>query len=155
MSETEAARSLGALYLADAIQRFQEAKAQADGAVAQVPFAPWQGRLDPGSNSLATLVLHVAGNQVSRWTDFLTTDGEMFDALSRLREEDLVRTVRIRTRPLVVVPAINRQLAHYAQHVGQMVFLARHLAGHGWRTLSIPRGGSATFDAAMASRPHR
>jgi hypothetical protein len=185
MSETEAARSLGALYLADAVQRFQEAKAQGDRALGQVPFARWQERLDPGSNSLATLVLHVSGNQVSRWTDFLTTDGEkpdrdrdaefedaaltqeellarwergwavLFDALSRLREEDLVRSVRIRTRPLTVVSAINRQLAHYAQHVGQMVFLAKHLAGHGWRTLSIPRGGSAAFDAAMAGRPPR
>ena len=161
--------TLGAAYLADAVKRFEEAKKQADGALGQVPFERWHERLDPESNSLATLALHVAGNQISRWTDFLTSDGEkpnrnrdaefedasltrdellarwergwatLFAALGGLSEADLTRSVRIRAEPLSVVSAINRQLAHYALHVGQMLFLAKHLAGPAWRSQSIPR----------------
>ncbi len=161
--------TLGAVYLADAVKRFQEAKKQADGALGQVPFERWHERLDPESNSLVTLVLHVAGNQLSRWTDFLNSDGEkpdrnrdaefedagltrdellarwergwatLFAALAGLTEADLTRSVTIRAEPLSVVSAINRQLAHYALHVGQMLFLAKHLAGTAWRSQSIPR----------------
>jgi hypothetical protein len=161
--------SLGALYLADAVKRFQETKKQADAALAQVPFERWHERLDPGSNSLATLVLHICGNQLSRWRDFLTSDGEkpdrdrdaefedaaltrqqllarwergwatLFAALAQLGEADLVRSVTIRSEPHAVVEAINRQVAHYALHVGQMLFLAKHLAGPDWRSQSIPR----------------
>jgi len=161
--------TLGAAYLADAVRRFQEAKRQGDGALGQVPFERWHERLDPESNSLATLVLHVAGNQVSRWTDFLTSDGEkpdrnrdaefedaslareellarwergwaaLFAALASLTEADLTRSVTIRGEPLTVVSAVNRQMAHYALHVGQMLFLAKHLAGPAWRSQSIPR----------------
>jgi hypothetical protein len=161
------ARSIGADYLADARKRFEEARSQADRALAQVPFERWGERLDPGSNSLATLMLHVAGNQVSRWTDFLTTDGEkpdrdrdaefedaeltreargwttLFAAIDALREEDLPRTVVIRGEAHTVVQAINRQVAHYALHVGQMLFLAKHLAGPSWRHQSLPRRGRA------------
>jgi hypothetical protein len=159
----------GAAYLADAAKRFREAKRQADGALGQVPFERWHERLDPESNSLATLVLHVSGNQLSRWTDFLTTDGEkpdrnrdaefedasltreallarwergwttLFAALDALGEDDLLRTVTIRAESQSVVEAINRQIAHYALHVGQMLFLAKHLAGPAWRSQSIPR----------------
>ena len=160
---------LGALYLADAVKRFQETKKQADGALAQVPFERWHERLDPGSNSLATLVLHISGNQLSRWTGFLTSDGEkpdrdrdaefedaaltrqellarwergwatLFAALAGLGERDLVRTVTIHAEEHAVVAAVNRQIAHYALHVGQMLFLAKHLAGPAWRSQSIPR----------------
>jgi hypothetical protein len=165
-------RSAGAVYLADATKRFRETKSQADRALAQVPFERWHERLDPGSNSLVTLVLHVTGNQFSRWTDFLTTDGEkpdrhrdaefedaplsreellarwergwacLFDALAPLGEEDLARPVVIRGETMAVVEAINRQIAHYALHVGQMLFLAKHLAGEGWQSQSMPRRGS-------------
>jgi hypothetical protein len=165
-------RSAGAVYLADATRRFREAKVQAERALAQVPFERWPVRLDPGSNSLVTLVLHISGNQLSRWTDFLTTDGEkpdrhrdsefedaplsreqllarwergwtcLFDALAPLREEDLVRPVVIRGETMAVVEAVNRQVAHYALHVGQMLFLAKHLAGEGWQSQSMPRRGS-------------
>ena len=161
--------TLGAAYLADAVRRFQEAKRQADGALGQVPFERWHERLDPESNSLATLALHIAGNQVSRWTGFLTSDGEkpdrnrdaefedaslardqllarwergwaaLFAALASLTEADLTRSVTIRGEPLTVVSAVNRQMAHYALHVGQMLFLAKHLAGPAWRSQSIPR----------------
>ncbi len=171
MAET---RSLGAAYLADAVKRFRDAKRQADGALAQVPFERGRERLDPGSNSLVTLMLHVSGNQLSRWTSFLTSDGEkpdrdrdaefedadltrdellarwehgwatLFAALAGLDGGDLQRTVTIRSEPHAVVEAINRQIAHYATHVGQMLFLAKHLAGPAWRSQSIPRAGSAT-----------
>ena len=166
------ARSPGALFLADATRRFRETKAQADRALAQVPFERWHVRIDPGSNSLVTLVLHVSGNQLSRWTDFLTTDGEkpdrhrdaefedaslsheglrerwergwtcLFDALAPLGEGDLARPVVIRGQTMAVLEAINRQMAHYALHVGQMLFLAKHLAGEGWQSQSVPRRGS-------------
>ncbi|HXK12317.1 MAG TPA: DUF1572 family protein [Vicinamibacteria bacterium] len=167
MSEPTA--SFGALYLADARKRFEEARSQADRALAQVPFERWRDRLDPGSNSLVTLMLHISGNQLSRWTNFLTSDGEkpdrdrdaefedaslsrkelvarwergwaaLFSAIDDLGESDLTRTVTIRSEPHSVVQAINRQIAHYADHVGQMVFLAKHLAGPAWRHQSMPR----------------
>ena len=163
------APSLGAAYLADAVKRFHDAKKQADGALGQVPFERWRERLDPGSNSLVTLLLHISGNQVSRWTDFLTSDGgkpdrdrdsefedasltreqllarwergwtTLFEALGGLGEADLARTVMIRSQPHSVVEAINRQIAHYALHVGQMLFLAKHLAGDRWQHQSMPR----------------
>jgi hypothetical protein len=179
----------GNAYLADAIKRFREAQSQCDRAIEQVPFERWNHRLDPESNSLVTLMLHLSGNMVSRWTDFLTTDGEkpdrnrdaefedpetlpreallerwsagwacLFDALSGLTEDDLGRTVTIRAQPHSVMEAINRQLAHYAVHTGQIVFLAKHLAGPGWKSLSVPRHGSVEFNATMmkgASPPRR
>ena len=164
--------SIGAAYLADARKRFEEARSQAERALDQVPYERWSDRLDPGSNSLVTLMLHVSGNQRSRWTDFLTTDGEkpdrdrdaefedarglsrdelrarwergwktLFAAVDALHEDDLVRTVTIRGEPHTVVQAINRQIAHYALHVGQMLFLAKHLAGPAWQHQSLPRRG--------------
>jgi hypothetical protein len=129
----------------------------------------------------------MAGNMRSRWTDFLTSDGEkpnrnrdtefemnagttraqvmewweqgwkwVFDALENLRPEDLGRTVTIRNEPHSVVQAINRQIAHYAYHVGQIVFLAKHLKSSDWKSLSIPRGQSQQVNAmAQEKRPSR
>ena len=162
----------GTAYLKDAIERFQELQQQCDRAVAQVRYEQWSVRLDPGSNSIVTLMLHLSGNMLSRWTDFLTTDGEkptrdrdsefedpvalsqeallarwrqgwacLFQALTSLSEADLDRVVTIRSQPHSVVSAINRSLAHYSAHTGQIVFLAKHLAGPNWQTLSIPRKG--------------
>ena len=169
----------GAAYLADVVRRFRESKDQCDRALAQVPFERWPHRLDPGSNSLVTLVLHLSGNMLSRWPDFLGSDGEkptrnrdaefedaplsreqlldrwergwacLFEALDGLGDADLDRTVSIRSQPLSVVSAINRQVAHYAHHAGQIVFLAKHLAGPGWNTLSVPRGGSNAYNATL------
>jgi uncharacterized damage-inducible protein DinB len=166
----------GAAYLADVTRRFREAKAQCDRALAQVPFERWSHRLDPGSNSITTLVLHLSGNMLSRWTDFLTSDGEkpfrdrdaefedtnasreellarwergwdaVFGALASLTDADLDRTITIRSQPHSVVEAINRQVAHYAHHAGQVVMLAKHLAGDRWQTLSVPRGGSSAYN---------
>jgi hypothetical protein len=149
-----------------------------------VPYERWNQRLDPGSNSLLTLMLHLSGNMLSRWTDFLVADGEkpdrnrdaefedpaslkrdelldrwgrgwscLFQALEGLEQADLERTVMIRSQPHSVVEAINRQLTHYAYHAGQMVFLAKHLAPGPWRTLSVPRGGSAALNARMSGKP--
>ena len=147
------------LYLTDAIKSFREAKEQCDRSLAQVPFERWSVRLDPGSNSIVTLILHLSGNMLSRWSDFLESDGEkptrdrdaefedpaamsreallsrwergwacLFTALDGLNEADLDRTVTNRQQTHKVVEAINRQLAHYAHHAGQVVFLAKHLA---------------------------
>ena len=140
--------------------------------------------LDPESNSIAIIVKHMAGNMRSRWMDFLSTDGEkpdrnrdtefedapktraalmelwergwkyVFDALEPLTEADLTRTITIRTEPHSVMQAINRQIAHYAHHVGQILFLAKHLATKAngkWESLSIPRGKSAEINARVAS----
>jgi hypothetical protein len=174
----------GDAYLADAIKRFREAQSQCDRAIAQVSFALWSRRLDPESNSIVTLMLHLSGNMISRWTDFLSTDGEkpdrdrdtefedpeslsrdallerwsrgwacLFNALSDLTGADLGRTVMIRSQSHTVLEAINRQLTHYAHHAGQIVFLAKHLAGSEWKTLSVPRHGSAAFNAGLMKRP--
>ena len=171
----------GTIYLADAIERFREAKEQCDRSLAKIPFEQWSLRLDPGSNSLATLMLHLSGNMLSRWSDFLASDGEkptrdrdaefedpvamsretllarweqgwtcLFSAVEGLTDADLDRVVTIRSQPHTVVEAINRQTAHYAYHAGQMVFLAKHLAGADWQTLSVPRGGSAAYNATRS-----
>lgn len=146
-----------------------------DGALAQLVDADWDWRVDDEANSVAILVQHLHGNMLSRWTEFLTSDGEKAtrrrdaefepqaldpDALRRLWEEgwacclgavgalteaDLARTVHIRGEPLTVLDAIQRQLAHYSYHVGQIVQLVRHLRGTEWRSLSIPRGESSRF----------
>ena len=140
--------------------------------------------IDAESNSIAIIVKHMAGNMRSRWMDFLTTDGEkpdrnrdmefedapktrasvmelwergwnyVFDALEPLTEADLGRTVTIRTEPHSVMQAINRQVAHYAHHIGQIVFLAKHLTAQAtgkWDSLSVPRGQSKAFTADVAA----
>ena len=131
--------------------------------------------LDPEMNSIAQIVKHMTGNMRSRWTNFLTSDGEkpdrnrdsefveppvnreqlmsiweegwkrVFEALEPLTDEDLSRTVIIRGEPHSVMQAINRQIAHYASHVGQIVFLAKHLQHASWKSLSIPRGKSVEY----------
>jgi Protein of unknown function (DUF1572) len=166
---------LGAAYLADAIDSFRKYKLLGEKAMAQVYDSGLLRALDAESNSIAVVVKHLAGNMRSRWTGFLTTDGEkpnrnreaefevepdttrktilgwwddgwgcLFDALGVLKPADLTRTVHIRGQPHTVVQAINRQLSHYAYHIGQIVFLAKHFAGPAWKSLSIPRGQSET-----------
>jgi uncharacterized protein DUF1572 len=156
-------------YLADAVRVFQSYKRLGESAMAQIPDEALTIALDAESNSIAIIVKHMAGNMRSRWTDFLTTDGEkpsrnrdtefestaaaraeltaqweagwkcVFDALEPLSDVDLGRTVLIRNQPHSVMQAINRQLAHYSYHVGQIVFLAKHFAGEHWTALSMPR----------------
>ncbi len=154
---------------------FRKVKALADAAIAQLDDAQLHARLDAEANSVATLMQHLAGNMRSRWTDFLTTDGEkawrrrdqefeppagnragllaaweagwatLFIALDGLTDDDLARRVVIRGESPTVLAAIARQLAHYAGHVHQIVLLGKHLRGPGWRVLSIPRGESQAY----------
>jgi hypothetical protein len=154
---------------------FRRLQKLGDRALAQVKDdASFHARLDNAeSNSLAIIIRHVAGNMRSRWTDFLTSDGEKawrdrdgeFDlelhesrdqlvtrwedgwkvtlaALDALTPADLTRTVMVRNEPLTVFEALLRQLAHYGQHTGQLLLLAKHAVGAQWQTLSIPRGQS-------------
>jgi hypothetical protein len=169
-------------YHSDAVRSFRSYKKLAERAVEQVSDEEFFAAIDAESNSLAVIVKHIAGNLHSRWRDFLTTDGEkpnrnrdtefemigdtreslmdfwergwqtLFDSLERLTEDDLARTVTIRGEPHTVVEAINRQLTHYSYHVGQIVFLAKHLKSSGWRNLSVPRNRSADFNRYLAEQ---
>lgn len=159
----------------------QKAKQLADRAVAPLTDAQLHVRLDAGCNSVAVLMQHVAGNLRSRWTDFLTSDGEkpwrnrdaefeppvvtraellasweqswavIFATLDGLTDDDLARTVTIRGEGQTVVAALARQLSHYAGHAYQIVFLAKHLQGSAWITLSIARGQSSAYTDALRS----
>ena len=160
-------------YLDDAIKSFKSYKKLADKAIAQMQDEEFFVTIDEESNSVAVIMKHMAGNMFSRWTDFLTTDGEkpnrnrdmefvieesttkdevfdfwergwdcVFAALEPLKIEDLARKVSIRGEEHTVVQAINRQMTHYAYHVGQIVFLAKHFRSTDWRSLSIPRNRS-------------
>jgi uncharacterized damage-inducible protein DinB len=156
-------------YLKDSLAIFRQYKKLAEGAMAQVSDEELTTALDGEMNSIAQVVKHMAGNMRSRWTDFLTTDGEKPDrnrdsefidppatrealmaiwetgwdtvwrALGPLEERDLDRTITIRGEPHSVMQAINRQLTHYAYHVGQIVMLAKHFRGAEWRSLSMPK----------------
>jgi hypothetical protein len=172
-------------FLDDALIQFRKYKAMAERAMAQIDDAQFFAAPGPEENSVALLVKHVAGNQRSRWTDFLTSDGEkpdrhrdeeferrpadtrvalmarwedgwrlLFAALEPLGEGDLLRIVTIRGEPHSVLQAVARQQTHYAYHVGQIVFLARHLVGAGWKSLSIPRGLSAQWEVGKDGRPY-
>jgi len=162
-------RDVAADFLRSARARLASLKTLGEQALARLDDADMAKSLDPESNSVAVLVQHVAGNMRSRWTDFLTTDGEkpdrrrdtefepglttkpqlmqrwesgwacLFGALDALKPDDLTRTVLIRGESLTVVDAINRQLVHYGQHVGQIVYLAKHFKWQTWESLSVPR----------------
>ena len=168
-------------YLEDSVTLFRYYKTLADKAMAQVSDEQLAAVLDGEMNSIAVVVKHMAGNMRSRWTDFLTADGEkpdrdrdaefttppatrdalsaiweegwraLFGALEPLSEADTSRTVKIRGEDHSVMQAINRQIAHYAYHVGQIVFLAKHLKASDWRSLSVPRGQSAAFTERVQS----
>jgi hypothetical protein len=175
---------LAAHYLNEARRQFRGYKRLGEGAIAQLKDEDLFVTLDPESNSVAILIKHLAGNMRSRFTDFLTTDGEkpdrhrdqefemntnsradvmrwwedgwvrVFSALEALKPDDLMCTVTIRSEPHTVLQAINRQLAHYAMHVGQIVFLAKHLRSDEWKSLSIPRGKSEEVNRMlMAGNP--
>ena len=167
-------------YVTDSRSILRQYKSLAEAAIAQVGDALLTFTLDAESNSIAIIVKHMAGNMRSRWTDFLTADGEkpdrnrdsefeappstraelmrlwesgwqcVFGALEPLSDIDLTRTVYLRTEPHSVMQAINRQIAHYAYHVGQIVFLAKHFQSNNWKSLSVPRGKSAEFNVKVA-----
>jgi len=169
-------------YLEDALAVFGYYKKLAERAMEQVTDEQLFAVLDEESNSIAIIVKHMAGNMRSRWTDFLTTDGEkpdrhretefedppatreallqlwdrgwglVFAALEPLTDADLGRTVMIRGEAHSVMQAINRQIAHYAHHAGQIVVLAKHFQAGRWQSLSIPRGKSAEFNRRVLAK---
>ncbi|HEY4841492.1 MAG TPA: DUF1572 family protein [Terriglobales bacterium] len=166
-------------YLEEMKRQFRGHKRMGEAAMAQLEDKDFFTTFDPESNSVATLVKHIAGNARSRFTDFLTSDGEKPDrfrdrefevpptttreevmlwweqgwahvlsTLDSLQPPDVQRIVTIRGEPHTVMQALNRALAHYAQHIGQIVFLAKHLRSAQWQTLSIPRGKSEDYKTA-------
>ena len=170
-------------YLDEARRQFRGHKRLGEGALAQLTDDQLFITLDPESNSVAIVIKHLAGNMRSRFTDFLTTDGEkpdrhrdqefeltasttraevmqwwergwacVFAVLESLTPDDVMRTVYIRQEPHTVLQALNRQVAHYAYHVGQIVFLAKHFRSGEWKSLSVPRGKSEEVNRAMAER---
>lgn len=176
--------SLGAAVLEDTLLTFQRQRELAERALAQVSDDDFFRTIDAEANSIAILVKHVGGNLVSRWTDFLTADGEkptrnrdgefivganaqraaimsLWDAgwlalastFAQLRPGDLTATVSIRGEAMTALAAMHRGMAHVSQHVGQIVLLAKHYRSADWKTLSIPRGQSGSWQAEASTRP--
>ena len=168
-------------YLEDSLALLRHYKRLAEGAMEQLADEQLSASLDPEMNSIAVIVRHLSGNMRSRWTDFLTSDGEkawrnrdeefapppgdrealmelweqgwatVFAAIESLTEADLNRGITIRGERHSVMQAINRQLAHYPYHCGQIIFLAKHLQHTNWRCLSVPRGQSQEFNRKVAA----
>ena len=169
-------------YHSDALQSFRNYKKLAERAIEQVSDEEFFATIDEEANSIALIVKHIAGNLRSRWTDFLTTDGEkpdrnrdtefeviedtresltkywedgwriLFDAIEPLSEEDFSKAVTIRGQPHSIVEAINRQLTHYSYHIGQIVLLAKHFRSSEWKTLSIAKNRSAEFNRHVGEK---
>jgi hypothetical protein len=167
-------------YKTDMVEAFRNYKKLAERAIEQVNEDEYFRAIDEESNSIAVVVKHIGGNLRSRWTDFLTSDGEkadrhrdsefvaesdtresveqlwetgwnaLFGTLESLTIEDFGRTVQIRGEDYSVIKAMNRALAHTAYHVGQITYLAKHFRASGWKTLSVPRGQSGEFNSYLA-----
>ena len=170
-------------YLNSAIKQFELYKTLGERAIEQVPDEQLFWQYNEDTNSIAIIVKHLSGNMLSRWTDFLTTDGEkewrnreaefdndiknreellarwnegwacLFNALNQLTENDLQQTIYIRNMGQTVMEAINRQLTHYPYHVGQIVFVAKMVCGSNWKSLSIPRGESKKYNEEKFAKP--
>ena len=172
-------------FLDDTLLQLRKLKKTTEAAMAQIDDDAFFAVLGQDENSIALIIKHVAGNMRSRWTDFLTSDGEkpdrnrdtefelaaqetrarimalwedgwrrVFGAIEPLGPGDLMKTVKIRGESHTVLEAIQRQVTHYAGHSGQIVLLAKHYAGDGWVSLSIPRGKSKEFDVAKSGAPY-
>jgi hypothetical protein len=167
-------------FLQTAIRRLKYYKDLAEKSFEQLGDADFHYQFNEESNSIAIIIQHMAGNMLSRWTNFLTEDGEkpwrqrddefaihaynkeeliaiwekgwkcVLDTLAALKEDDLLKTVTIRQESLTVTDAINRQLAHYPYHVGQIAYIGRMVKGPEWKSLSIPKGGSANYNQGNA-----
>jgi hypothetical protein len=166
--------------LSDALRTFRGYKTRAEKAFAQLRPEDWCRQIDPEANSIAIIVKHMAGNMRSRWTNFLTSDGDkpdrkrdtefildssttpeqvkqwwdngwnlLFAAIEPLTEADLEKTITIRGQEHTAMEAIQRQLTHYAEHIGQIILLAKHFRGTEWKSLSIPKGQSETISAVL------
>jgi hypothetical protein len=163
-------------YLISVRKEFQYYKSLGEKTIERLDDKSLFWKYNDESNSIAVIVKHLWGNMLSRWTDFLTTDGEkptrdresefendladkadvqqkwnegwacLFNAVDRLKDDDLLKTIYIRNEGHTVTEAINRQVAHYAYHVGQIVFIGKMIKNDQWQSLSIPRGGSEKFN---------
>jgi hypothetical protein len=170
-------------YLTSAIKQFEYYKLLGDKAMEQLPAEKLFWQYNGESNSIGTIVKHLSGNMLSRWTDLMTSDGEkdwrdrdaefendikskeelltkwnegwqcLLNTLKALSEDDLQKIIYIRNQGHTVMEAINRQLAHYPYHVGQIVYIAKMVADNNWKSLSIPRGNSQSFNAEKFSAP--
>lgn len=168
--------TLGKEYLETAIRRLRYYKHLTEQAFDQLNETDFHFQPSSESNSIAVIVQHMAGNMLSRWTDFLTSDGEkewrhrddefeihnyskqqlidlwekgwkcFIDTLQSLNEEDLLKIVYIRNEPLSVIDAINRQLAHYPHHIGQILYIGKIIRNENWKSLSIPKGHSDNYN---------
>jgi uncharacterized damage-inducible protein DinB len=174
----------GKAMIQSTIAAFRSNKGWLDKAIAQLPDDKLHVALDANTNSVAVILKHVAGNLLSRWTDFLTSDGEkpwrnrddefvdtfssrkelldyseqgwhrLFETLTSLQPADLGKTVQIRGEPHSVPLAMQRSLAHCAYHIGQIILIARILAQDNWKTITIPRGASSTFNQTVWGKGH-
>ena len=174
--------SLGKVYLQTVIRRLKYYKDLGDKTFEQLNDWDFHYQPNEETNSIAILIQHMAGNMLSRWTNFLKEDGEkewrnrdaefekadqskaellviweegwdcFFSALLSLKKKDLKKTVTIRKEELTVVDAINRQLAHYPYHIGQIIFIAKTIKNKNWKNLSIPRGGSQTYNSSAETK---
>ena len=170
-------------YMPGVIKIFEYYKSLGEKTLDIFPEEKINWQFNEESNSMSTIVKHITGNMLSRFTDFLTTDGEkewrnredefrqetmskkemmdrwhqawklLFGVLNNLKEEDLDKTVYIRNMGQTVTDALNRQVGHYAYHIGQMVYLGKMIMDNEWKSLSIPKGGSADYNAAKFSQP--
>lgn len=167
------------LFLSSAIKRLLYYKELGDKTFAQLSDIDFHFTPSDESNSIAVIIQHMHGNMLSRWTDFLNSDGEkewrqrdaefepqdlskddlvnlwnqgwtcLLTALNSLTEDDLAKTIYIRSEPLSVIDAINRQFAHYPYHVGQIVYIGRIIKNKDWQSLSIPKGQSGAYNNKM------
>lgn len=172
-------------YLKSAKKQFQYYKMIGDKTFSQIKEEALFWQYNSDSNSIAMIVSHLSGNMRSRWTDFLTTDGEkawrnrdlefepmsttkvevienwekgwdcLFEGINNLNEADLTKTIYIRNEGHTVIEAINRQLAHYPYHIGQIVMLGKMMANDGWQSLSIPKGNSDAYNADKFAQPQQ
>ena len=174
--------SVASTFLQSSIKRLTYYKDLGDKTFAQLTDADFHYQPNEASNSIAIIIKHIAGNMLSRWTNFLTSDGEkdwrnrdtefekqnlykqqlieiweggwqcLLDTLNILTEDDLLKTIYIRSEALLVVDAINRQLAHYPYHVGQIIYIGKIITNANWQNLSIAKGNSAQFNVQMIKK---
>jgi uncharacterized damage-inducible protein DinB len=173
---------IGTVFLQETLTRLRREKSIGDRALAQIPDEALHVQPNSESNSIAQIVKHLSGNMISRWTDFLTTDGEkpdrhrdaefvdddatrsivlerwergwacMLGAIGALTPDDLAKTITIRSEPISVIAAIQRQVTHVPYHIGQIVYLAKMFMGQSWTSLSIPRSQSEAFMQEMQGK---
>ena len=169
-------------FLKSVLKEFRDYKNLGDKTFVQLKENDFHFQPNSECNSIAVIIQHMHGNMLSRWTNFLTEDGEkewrhrddefeipslnkekllqlweegwklVLNTIGSLKEDDLIKTIYIRSKPLNVIQAINRQLTHYASHIGQIILLGKIIKGSDWQTLSIPRGQSSTFNEKMMKK---